>query len=139
MRDSCRESRFYGAEETPSASGPVNRIASALTATDTSTAVVRIMPDPSDPKEYVATKCTFARRGDGVRFENLTKGTVDVQFPLHDLFDQDSLTLGAGDVSSLIVGPYARAGEYPFAAYCQKGGRFARGGSMPIIIVEPKG
>lgn len=103
-----------------------------------SKAVVKIEVDRKHKGEYKASPCTFVHRGDTVTFENHTRKTVQMQFANGTLFYLDDLELPARTKARLTVSPCARAGEYPFAVYCQQGMKFARGGSMPIIIVEPK-
>jgi len=90
----------------------------------------------------MATPCTFVHRGDSITFVNNTHDRVQLQFTNSYLFgkDQQEIELDVKKRHSvtLIVGPCARAGEYPYAVYCHERMMFARGGSMPIIIVEPK-
>ncbi len=91
---------------------------------------------------YRINKYTRTMPGDTVGFSNTTAGKVSIQFPVHEIFGQGSLELEAAGVpgsdKSLTVMADAAIGNYSYSAFCHKGGKFAVGGSMPIIIINPK-
>jgi hypothetical protein len=118
-------------------SSQVNRVAGLLAGP----AHYKVTIDADAKKaSCTATACTFVHRGDTITFKNSTGDRVQLQFTNPYLFgkDRQELELGRGQSETWEVGPCARAGEYPFAVYCHAQMMFARGGSMPIIIVEPK-
>ena len=104
-------------------------------------------PDPeSKVIEIKGTKPSYrapafaqVKRDQRVQFFNSTDGEVSIQFPHRHLFsDCQILRLPIGYYSGVLkVQPDVFVGHYPYSAYCHKGGEFAEGGSMPIIIVEP--
>ena len=91
---------------------------------------------------YTVNKYTSAMRGDQVEFGNATMGDVSIQFPVQEIFGQNTLTLapvGSTDAEKVLtVSETAPVGTHVYAAFCHDGGQFAVGGSMPIIIINPK-
>ena len=91
---------------------------------------------------YTVNKYTRVMPDDGVEFSNSTTGDVTIQFPLEEIFGRSSLVLAKAGVpgadQTLTVASNAPLGNHAYAAFCHEGGQFAVGGSMPIIIINPK-
>lgn len=91
---------------------------------------------------YAAPGITRVKRNGPVTFLNSTGGIVVLQFANYDLFDQEELTLDP-DASQVLyvqpdVDPDDKDLHFPFAVFCYGRSKFARGNSMPIIIVDKK-
>ena len=87
---------------------------------------------------YRAPKHTSVKQDESVMFHNGTGGDVTIQFPLDEIFRRKDLKLKPGASKDLKVDINAPVGYYGYAVFCHGRMEFAEGGSMPIIIVNPK-
>jgi hypothetical protein len=87
---------------------------------------------------YRAPKYTHVRRGDNVTFVNQTDSDVSIQFSKNDIFHPPHLRVKKGGEETLRIHEDAPDGFHPYAVFCHEREEFAVGGSMPIIIVDPR-
>lgn len=89
---------------------------------------------------YRVTPYTHVRKQDKVAFVNSTRGDVTIQFAKSGIFNQSQLRLKYPKemAKELKVQDEAPEGFHPYSAFCHERGEFAEGGSMPIIILDPK-
>lgn len=88
---------------------------------------------------YRVPETTHVQHKDKVTFMNSTGDDVSIQFSNNGVFNRSNLKLKDKGEKQLIVQENAEEKSHPYSAYCHGRGEFAEGGSMPIIIVDPKG
>ena len=92
--------------------------------------------------DYRVTKGqTRVKRDETVQFVNSTNGILQIQFAKHELFAEDDIVLQPDGSDTQTVRRVAVPSDgkpitYAFAIFCYGRAKFAKGHSMPIIILD---
>ncbi len=95
--------------------------------------------------EYVVTPSTVVKKTHKVRIKNNTElehvTDVTIQFCCDEMVEppqHEPFVLAPGDARTFTIHSSAGGGIHCFAVFCHATMKYALGGSMPIIIVDPK-